>query len=541
MAGISALGSLTASLLGSQRAMAATSNNISNVNTAGYTLETVDISQDSGLATATIMRNYDSYLSKQVKDSTSGYNAASTLNTLATQVENTVADPATNLTPQLQAFFNSIQGVSNDPTSTVARQTMISSGGSLAQRFNEMGNGLAGMAKEVDSRLSASVKNINQLVSTIASLNGQIVSSNGQSSGQQPFDLMDQRDQAILSLSKELDVKTYTQPSGAVNVSLSSGQPLVQDGTVSGAIGVQGSAYGVLDPKDVTFTGSGSLNPPIIVTRQIGGGNLNGLINFSTQVLTPAKSKLDSLALGFANQLNTQHKAGTDLNGNAGVDFFNMTVTPTVMGNTNNTGSMTAVIGASGESQLTGTNYQVDMRAGGNVDVTDLTTHAVTTYAATTFSQGGIDFDVSAAGVGDTFHVFPASGAAQSISVASLTASQIAAAASGVAAGTVGDNTNALAMAAMQLNNSSMNGQSYEGVYSSMVSSIGSQVQLSDVNSKAQKGVLDHASMAQSSISGVSLDREAANLMKYQQAYQASAQAISIVNGLFGSLLNAIR
>jgi len=56
-----------------------------------------------------------------------------------------------------------------------------------------------------------------------------------------------------------------------------------------------------------------------------------------------------------------------------------------------------------------------------------------------------------------------------------------------------------------------------------------------------QESLLAQAEAAKSEVSGVNLDEEAADLLRFQQAYQAAAQVINVANSLFDSLLNAVR
>jgi flagellar hook-associated protein 1 FlgK len=70
-----------------------------------------------------------------------------------------------------------------------------------------------------------------------------------------------------------------------------------------------------------------------------------------------------------------------------------------------------------------------------------------------------------------------------------------------------------------------------------LISQVGTQTRELDVTSKAQASMLSQVTKAQQSVSGVNLDEEAANLLKYQQAYQAAAKAMSIAQTMFDTLL----
>lgn len=108
--------------------------------------------------------------------------------------------------------------------------------------------------------------------------------------------------------------------------------------------------------------------------------------------------------------------------------------------------------------------------------------------------------------------------------------------------GAVGDNGNALQLAGINSLRMLNGGQStLQTAYGQMVSDVGSRTHQADVAATAQQAVLRGAEEAQQNVSGVNLDEEAANLIKYQQAYQAVAQTISIGQSLFQTLLDSVR
>jgi flagellar hook-associated protein 1 FlgK len=101
------------------------------------------------------------------------------------------------------------------------------------------------------------------------------------------------------------------------------------------------------------------------------------------------------------------------------------------------------------------------------------------------------------------------------------------------------DGTNILLMAALQTANTLVNGTaSYQGAYGQLIGQVGSQTRELTVTSQAQTSLLDQVTKSQQAISGVNLDEEAANLLKYQQAYQAAGKAIQIANTMFETILN---
>jgi flagellar hook-associated protein 1 FlgK len=107
--------------------------------------------------------------------------------------------------------------------------------------------------------------------------------------------------------------------------------------------------------------------------------------------------------------------------------------------------------------------------------------------------------------------------------------------------GGTGDNRNATALAAVMSKGVLSNGsESLDSASSRLVGSIGVSTSSANASRDAQKIMYDDSQAAVDSVSGVNLDEEAANLLRYQQAYQASAQMIRVAQSIFDSILNAV-
>mgnify|MGYP002129632113 FL=1 len=110
-------------------------------------------------------------------------------------------------------------------------------------------------------------------------------------------------------------------------------------------------------------------------------------------------------------------------------------------------------------------------------------------------------------------------------------------------AGGVSDSRNAVALGQLQTSKLmlSADGQpsaTLQSVYSQLVSSVGNKAREVQVNRDAQESLVGQAYEAQQSIAGVNLDEEAANLIRYQQAYQASSKVMTIASKLFDEVLS---
>ena len=102
-----------------------------------------------------------------------------------------------------------------------------------------------------------------------------------------------------------------------------------------------------------------------------------------------------------------------------------------------------------------------------------------------------------------------------------------------------GDNRNMLAMSALQADREVFDGRgNFSEIYADVINGLGSLVVQASISRDAQQVLSDEAKEKRDDISAVSLDEEAANLLRFQQAYQANAQVIQTANKLFESLLS---
>ena len=120
-----------------------------------------------------------------------------------------------------------MQNGSNDPTSIPARQLIISESANLADRFNSIYSRMDDIRSTVNSAMDIAVGQVNALSSSIASLNLKITDARGVGSGNEPNDLLDQRDEALRKLSELVGIQVFDQGNGQLNVLAGSGQSLV--------------------------------------------------------------------------------------------------------------------------------------------------------------------------------------------------------------------------------------------------------------------------------------------------------------------------
>ncbi|MDE2625320.1 MAG: flagellar hook-associated protein FlgK [Betaproteobacteria bacterium] len=422
-----------------QAGLFTTEHNIANASTPGYNKQQI-VQQASmpvgsgtgflgqGVDVVTVKRAYNDFINTQLLQQQAQASQLSTYYTQIQQINNVIADPTAGLSASLQSFFSAVNGVANAPDSAAARQTLLSSGQALSNTFQSLNQVMTNLGTSVNGQISSSVGNINSYAQQIASLNQNIALASAANSGQQPNDLLDQRDQLVSQLNQEVKATVIKQSDGSYNVFIGNGQSLVvgnQAFTLQAIPSLTDSTK-----LDVAYVANGTTvrMPP----GSLQGGNLGGLLAFRDQTLAQSQNALGRIAIGLGTTFNAQQSLGQDLYGSLGTAFFNV-ATPVVGTNSNNTGTGSVTASITNVSALTGSDYSLSYD-GTNYTLTRLSDNKVTTTAAaatppTTLSVDGLSISISGAPkAGDNFLIRPTLNGAQNIGVAISDPSQIAAA-----------------------------------------------------------------------------------------------------------------
>ncbi len=551
MAGVFGIG--TRALMAFQNALNTTGHNIANVNTPGYSRQRTEFATErpdfvgfgylgNGVKIGDVQRLFDGFVVDRVRTGQSAYNQQQTYYELASQVDNLLGDPATALSPGLQSFFNAVQEVANDPTSTAARQVLITEADTLSSRFGQLHQGLEDGRSRINQQLRATVEEINGYATSIARLNDDIAIALSRGEGHAPNDLLDQRDRLVEQISERVAVRTVLQDDGEMNVFIGNGQNLVL-GTDTNTLSVEPLGE---DPDRLDI-GLQSPGGTVRITNLITGGKLGGILEYRDKILGPSQNALGRIAIGLAVSFNDQHRLGMDLDGNAGQDFFNVPQAE-VIPDPGNGGPGPVLVGFDDVAQLTLDDYRLSFD-GTNSVLTRLSDGQTVAFASGSgtavdpYIVDGISIVTDPAAVaGDTYLIRPTRQGGSGLGVAVTDTRKLAAADPAAGAGSVGDNTNALALAGLQQSLTLSNGTaSFEQAYTALVGDVGTRTGQAQINAEAQGKVLEQAQNERDAISGVNLDEEAANLLKFQQAYQAAAQVIATAEQMFDTLLDAVR
>jgi len=319
-----------------------TGQNLANVNTTGYSRQTVQISaspdvmtslgpQGTGADATSIQQVVSSLLNGQIQsqNSTSGYwtaqqsalqsaqngldeflNGSGATSSTASSATGSTTD--SGLGGQLSSLFNAFQSVATSPTSVSARQALLGQAQTVAASFNNINSQLNSANASLNASLGSDVTSANQLLTQIATLNSQITTAQG--SGGNANDLRDEREQDLENLSQLTNVTTSSGANGAVNVTIG-GQSLVSGNTVNDTLQTYDPGNGNL----LVQTATGKVN------LTLTGGSMQGTIDARDGTLATLQSSMNTLASTLITQVNNVHSAGFGLTGTTGNSFFNGT------------------------------------------------------------------------------------------------------------------------------------------------------------------------------------------------------------------------
>lgn len=449
-------------LLAQQLAIEVTNHNTANATTPGYSRQGAVLMPGepwppismhppglrgqlgTGVLVQSVRRFTDAFLNSRLRAAQASLSQSTVTRDALREVQGILNEPGDNgIAAAMNDFWNAWQGLTTDPASLALRSTVREAGERLASLFNTRASALTEQRRGLDGQISTDVERLNNLASQVADLNRQIVAQLGL--GNQPNDLMDQRDVLIGQITALTGALVGEQSDGSVTLAIG-GHTLVA-GINSFTLQTQP------DPANsnlvrITWTDNGA-------GATFGGGELRGLLESRDTTIPDKLADLDELAAALVDQVNARHRLGYGLNNATGLDFFS--------------GNSAASMAVSGQ-------------------MSDLN-------------------NLAAASAPDS----------------------------------PGDGANALALAQLSTAQVMDGGIATFGeFYGGFVATIGNDVDNADAQVNDAQLLTDYLTGQQQSVSGVSLDEEAANLVKYQRAYEAAARILTALDQMADTIINGM-
>ena len=408
-------------------------HNIANVNTAGYSRQTVEMRSagyqsmggfylGKGVELGTVARMHDAYLTREAQLSSSVASADSERMARLAQLENIFPTGESGLGAAMNDLLNAWSDVASAPTNMAARSVVIGRGEEIASRLRDTAGQLDILTTSARQQVGDTVNNINRLAADIAKINQTILENQGNAG--EPNDLLDQRDQLIGELSKLVQVSTVNADDGRVHVFVAGSQPLVLGSGAARLAVVPDSTDG--SQQRIQFQqGSSTME----LDGSALGGKLGGVVQFIDEDLKDVTNQIGRMALALATTVNTQHALGVNLQGGTGEPFFVPPADVAGLPVPTNTGNAAMHAEVSDPTALKPSDYQVNFTATG-VDIVRLSDGQISSFAGLPAELDGLSFqiDSGAAATGDGFLVRPFAAVARNMQMAVSAADRLAAA-----------------------------------------------------------------------------------------------------------------
>ena len=645
-----------------QQALTTVGHNIANVNTPGYSRQTVYTNAlhgqnmgngfiGKGVQVATVMRNYSALLNRQ-SNAANAIHAADTSRLQGLmQMQDVFKGGDGSLGAAVTNMMNAFVDVQAAPSDATGRNVVLTRMSELAARFHAASN----MLEEQDYSTAQQLRNnallVNDKASQVARLNNEI--SRALATGHQPNDLLDARDQVIREINQYVQTTQVAADDGSISLFVGGSQALVL-GINSGQLSLEETKeYPGSQRMALYFSQPGGQQLEL-TAAMVGGGEIAGLLKFRNEDLAEGRNLLGRLAMTIGHELNLQNQRGLTLNGQQGGALFSLPTTSTGYGNItgySNIGPGAATTQVMDASQLKPSEYRLVFEGSpvapvltrmsdGKVFNATSTPPLNMGNLATGFDADGLRFIVPAATLaaavsGNSMLFKPFSTAASEIEALVHNPDELAAASAltaninknntgklqltqlgandftGIpaaqdpvrltfdgagqvtyqiydhlsstwsaasapmdytpgqpitingwsitltgtpAAGDTVDVANALDFGeAFRLNAGNAGafldlrdkkvfdeGTTLSDGFSAAMAVVGTRTQSVQLAEKLSSTVAKNLEMDRTAVSGVNLDEEAARLLQYQQAYQASSKVIQIAQSLFDSVLNAV-
>jgi len=310
-----------------QRALDVTSHNIANANTPGYTRQDVIMEASApvkvlqgyvgtGVDITEFRRIREQFLDIQLRTENKALGEWETKSNILGKLEVIFNEPSeSSLRSVMDEYWESWQNLSKNPESVAVRASVMQSGITMTDTFNHMSRQFVDLQEDINNGVQIKVDEINSIGRQIRDMNVQIVKA--ESDGSSANDLRDRRDLLVEQLSKIVEIGVTEDSMGAINVTLG-GRALV-------ARGVTTEIRFTDNESDHSLAKIEWLDP--ITSNPIGdvnikGGELKGFLDMRDNTVPRLQSEIAELARRIVTEVNQLHRQGFAVDGSAGLDFF---------------------------------------------------------------------------------------------------------------------------------------------------------------------------------------------------------------------------
>lgn len=532
-----------------------TGANIANVNTPGYSrlrpmFETVGSSTASstqdqiGVRVSEVERIYDRFLEFQLVQQNSTVANYTTQQDYLQRVEGILNESiGGGINNALGDFLNTWGDLSVDPSSKAKRDAVVSTGQNLAYVFNQRAQELTNIQISANESVADTISILNRYLKQMSSFNEIIV--NAQSAGASATSVKDQRVSLLNEISKLIDINYIEKDDGSLYLFLPDNGKALVEGFNSWELGVERNTNNS-NFYDVVFTE----DPTQSVNDQISGGKLAGLLSVRDTAIPSYLDELNQTASSIINKVNELHMSGYDQDKNPGGLFFELTseaaymkVSAAIITDTRKIAA-SATVNADGNNAAAITAIKSDQMYASLRNITSSVSANSVTGQINNVGQAykNSTTDIQLIRVAGNWSINAgANGGYASLGIVASSDSSITLDLNGdltadltlrLAGSWADGDTISFAMA------KDANATSIDGYFNSFIANMGQDLVNVSQTLNRETTILNQQTDQREQLSGVSLDEEMMNLIKYQMAYNAAGRIAKSVTEMMDLLIN---
>ena len=582
-------------LLAARVGLDTTGHNIANSATEGYSRQRANLRASfplaypgpfitlrpgqvgTGVEVYSITRIRSIYVEAQVHKEGGNKAMFSQMSEIFTRIENIIGDPSdTAMNGLMENFFGAWEDLSNDPESASARTNLREAARALTDFVNEIDFKLKQEITNINEQIYQKVIQLNGLTSQVAEINEQVIQIEGSGEGDslKANDLKDRRDMLVEQISELVNASVIHNANGGISV-LVQGHPIVS-GEFAHEIGLKPN------PDD-------PFRPVIELTKSriplnITSGELAGLTQMRDVEIPAVVEQMGQLITAFANRVNKLHLAGYGLDGHTNRPFFadhehrRVAGTLPLPADTTLETTLDELQITSGDFFVQGQHIVIEddevlpgkaitlgtllkRIEAANIDIRATLDESLGFKRVLISQFNPVDADTPLTVNDGSSNFFEAVGlktalvenldteppyqnALYNFKLNSSILTDLNAIAAtgndGLGYPGPGDNRTALAIADLKNDNTALFNTTFGEYYQSTVSTLGSAAESASRSLNTQTLVLDQLEEKRQEISGVNLDEEAVNLMRFQKAFEASARALTTIDEILSLIVNRL-
>ena len=318
-----ALRTAQSGLLTNQQALDAVANNITNVNTEGYSRKDIKVESrvvsgaGAGVQLSAVKRVIDEGLLKNVRTETGVYEKFSAQSAYFDRMQEMFGSPEgdSTISHMINKFAQSLENLALSPDKSLDKAEMVRRAGDMVQTLQDMTTTVQELRLLADDEIGDAAVQITALAKEMGDFNDKIVRYSA--SGKDVTDLKDQRDASLDKLSKLIDTNYFQRSDGDVVVFTSAGRTLVDNVPAT----ITHTAASSMTPA--TTHASGAIGGLFVgtaitgndITKDVTSGKLKGLIDLRDTILPNLQSQIDEMAAEIRDAFNIIHNRGTPFPG----------------------------------------------------------------------------------------------------------------------------------------------------------------------------------------------------------------------------------